>query len=139
LRINSAKNVTIYGGLQTPSFLLSTGINGVGYAAGAGGAVTQASAKSTLVTLHKPTGQVTMHSAELAAGASVSFTLNNSQIAASDLVVVNIASGASADGYGVAVTAVAAGSCRIQLRNSSAAALSEAVVLNFALLKGALA
>ena len=42
---------------------------------------------------------------------------------------------AAADSYAVTVDAVAAGSCRVQLRNVSAGALGEAVVLNFAVLK----
>ncbi|MBV9529245.1 hypothetical protein [Sphingomonas sp.] len=111
------------------------GIAPVGYSTGAGGAVTQATAKSTGVTLNKLSGQVTMNAGSLAAGAAAGFTLTNSQIAASDIVKVNIASGASADSYVVGVDAVAAGSCRISLRNLSAGALAEAVVLNFAVIK----
>jgi hypothetical protein len=111
----------------------------IGYRAGAGGAVVQATSKSTGVTLNKASGQVTMHNASLAAGAAASFTLTNSQIGAADAVIVNIAAGASADSYEVTVSAVAAGSCRVQLRNIAAAALGEAVVLNFAILKGATA
>ena len=107
----------------------------LGYGAGAGGAVTQATSKATGVTLNKASGQVTLHNAALAAGASVSFTLTNSVIAATDVVVANIGSGATADAYAVEVTAVVAGSCRIQLRNDSAAALSEALLLNFAVIK----
>ena len=37
--------------------------------------------------------------------------------------------------YAVQVDAVAAGSCRIQLRNISAGSLSEALTLNFAVFK----
>ena len=93
----------------------------IGYQAGAGGAITQATSKSTAVTLHKPCGQVTMHNASLAAGAMVSFTLTSNNIAATDTVAVSIASGASADSYDVSVTAVGNTTCRIQLRNLSAA------------------
>jgi hypothetical protein len=54
-------------------------------------------------------------------------------IAAGDVVIVNIASGATTSSYGVGVQAVAAGSCSIHLRNVTAAtSLSEALVLNFA-------
>ena len=49
---------------------------------------------------------------------------------------MNIKSGATANAYNVAVTAVAAGSCRIQLHNLLGGTdLSEAVVLNFAVIK----
>ena len=113
------------------------GTNGIGYAPGAGGSVVQATSKSTGVTLNKLSGQITTNAAALAAGASAAFTLTNSQIAASDTVLVTIASGATSGSYVVQVEATAAGSCRIQLRNVSAGALSEAVVLNFAVIKAA--
>ena len=108
---------------------------GVGYGTGAGGAVTQITSKATGVTLNKVCGQITMTNAALAAATSVSFTLTNSAIAATDFVGVNIQSAATADSYSVTVDAVAAGSCRIQLRNISAGSLSEALVLNFAVIK----
>lgn len=110
---------------------------GVGYATGAGGAVTQATSKSTGVTLNHATGAITMNGAALAAGATVAFTLTNSFIAATDVVVVNIKSGGTAASYHTQVAAVAAGSCSIELSNTSGGSLSEAVVLNFAVIKGA--
>ena len=100
-----------------------------------GGVVTQATSKSTGVQLDRRCGQITLNGAALAAAAEVSFTLTNSHIAASDVVVVNIGSGASADSYTVDVTAVADGSCRIQVGNVSAGSLSEALVLNFGVIK----
>ena len=104
----------------------------IGYDTGAGGTAAQATSKSTGVTINKACGQVTMNAASLVAGASVSFTLTDSAIGANDEVAVWVKSGASADAYEVSVTAVAAGSCRIQLRNFSAGALAEAVVIGFA-------
>lgn len=109
---------------------------GVGYATGAGGAVTQATSKSTGVTLNKVTGQITMHAAALAASATVGFTLTNSTIKATDVVDVSIASGATADSYDKPVVdATGTGSCRIQIRNKSGGSLGEALVLNFVVLK----
>lgn len=102
-----------------------------------GGVVTQATSKSTGVQLDRRCGQITMHNAALAAGAEVSFTLTNSHINAADIVVVNIGSGATADSYIAHVTAVADGSCRIQLTNLSGGSLGEALVLNFGVIKGA--
>jgi hypothetical protein len=109
---------------------------GIGYATGAGGTVTQATDKSTGVTLNKVTGQITTHNATLDAGAEVGFTVTNSAVAATDVVIVNIASGATADSYNVGIDAVASGSFRITLTNVSASNLGEAIVLNFAVLKG---
>ena len=116
-----------------------TATTSMGYPTGTGGTVTQATSKSTGVTLNKITGQITMNAAALAQNTTVSFTMTNSFIGANDLLIVNIKSGATANAYTTQVELVAAGSCRIHLRNSSSSALSEAVVLGFAIIKGAIA
>jgi hypothetical protein len=109
---------------------------GVGYGAGAGAAVTQLTSKSTGVTSNTITGQITMNNASLAATTTVGFTLTNSAIAATDVVLVTIKSGATANSYQVQVSATAAGSCLIEVRNTTAGALGEAVVLNYVVIKG---
>lgn len=108
-----------------------------GYGAGAGGSVTQLTSKATAVTLNKLCGRITMHNAALAAAAEVAFTLTNSLIAATDVVVVNMQSVGTAGAYFVSVGAVAAGSCSITVGNASTGSLSQAVVLNFVVIKGA--
>lgn len=107
---------------------------GIGYATGAGGTVTQATSKSTAVTLNTVTGQVTMNAAALAADTTVSFTLTNSAIAATDLVVLNHLSGGTAGAYTLNAQA-AAGSASVNVRNITAASLSEAIVIAFAVIK----
>lgn len=107
----------------------------LGYATGAGGAVTQATSKATGVTLNRPSGAITLHNAALAAATAVSFTLTNSTIAATDVVTVSIKSGATAGAYVATVDAVAAGSAQISLRNLTAGSLGEAVVISFAVIK----
>lgn len=107
----------------------------LGYATGAGGAVTQSTDKTTGVTLNKICGAITTNNATLNAGVEVSFTLTNSTIAATDVVVASIKSGATAGAYALTVDAVAAGSCRISLSNQSAGNLGEAIVINFAVVK----
>lgn len=108
-----------------------------GYATGTGGTVAQATSKSTAVTLNKLSGQITMNAEQLNRNTGVSFTLTNSFIAATDVVVVCIASGATADTYTATVDAIAAGSCSIHLHNHSTGTdLSEAVVINFVVIKG---
>jgi hypothetical protein len=78
-----------------------------------------------------------MNAATLNRNTGVSFTLNNTFIAATDVLIVNIASGATANIYTATVDAVAAGSCVIHLHNHSTGTdLSEAVVLNFVVIKG---
>lgn len=117
----------------------SVGTAAFGYATGAGGTVTQATSKSTGVTLNKLCGRITMHAAALAAAAEVAFTLTNSFIAATDVVVVNVQSVGTVGAYFVEVGAVSAGSCSITLGNCSAGSLSQAVVLNFIVIKAAAA
>ncbi len=105
-----------------------------GYITGEGGAVTQATSKSTGVTLSKKCGTVTMHNAALAADTLVSFTLTNTTIAATDVIVLNHASGGTAGKY-VLNAQAAAGSALITVTNISAGALSEAIVIRFAVVK----
>lgn len=105
-----------------------------GYAQG-GGSVTQATSKATGVTLNTPCGQLTMNGEALAASTAVAFTLTNSQIAPQDVVAISIKSGATAGAYAVSTLDIASGTVKIVLRNLTAGSLSEAVVLNFVLIK----
>ena len=117
--------------------LLSAGpLGGVGYATGAGGTVTQATSKATGVTLNKVTGAITLNAAALDAGTIVSFTLTDSAIAATDVLVLNHISGGTAGAYGLNAQA-AAGSASINVLNATAGSLSEAIVIKFAVIKGA--
>ncbi len=106
----------------------------LGYTAEAQGTVTQATSKSTAVTLNKSAGQITMNNAALAAATNVTFTLNNSFISSNDIVILNVSSGATAGAYNCWVSGLSAGAATITVRNISAGSLSEAVVINFALI-----
>ena len=101
-----------------------------------GGAVTQATSKSTGVTLNQPCGQITTDDASLAGAAEVSSTVTNSEVAATDVVSVCVQSGASTGTYIASVSAVAAGSFDVTLSNVGTTA-GEALVLNFVVIKGA--
>ena len=127
MRIDSSGNVLV------------TSAAGLGYGTGAGGTVTQATSRTTGVTLSKPAGKITLFSTTATAGTFASFTLTNTLIAATDVVIVNFASATSANKYSLFVTAVAAGSCRIQVYNIAAVAVAEAPVINFCVLKGEVA
>jgi len=131
-------------GATTPSTIVGTTVycsSEIGYTAAAQGTVTQATSKSTGVTLNKSAGQITMNNAALAAGAAVSFVLTNSTISANDTIIVNVASnttGSLAGAYTTYVSYLAAGSALITLRNLTAAtSYSEAVVINYAIIHGA--
>ena len=119
--------------------LIENSVNGIGYGIGAGGTVTQATSKSTPVTLNKPCGQITMHNAALAAGTTTAFSLYSTHITSSDVVFVGVSNqGVSTHtAYWTEVSEVGNGSCVIFLTNRGAAPLSEAVKLNFAIIKGA--
>ena len=105
-----------------------------GYITGEGGTVTQATSKATAVTLSKKCGEITMNAASLAADTTVTFTLTNSTIAATDLLVLNHVSGGTAGAYLLNGQA-AAGSVSINVRNVTAGALAEAIVIGFAVIK----
>jgi hypothetical protein len=120
-----------------PEFSTCYATEEIGYAAAAQGAVTQATSKSTAVTLNKSAGQITMNAEALATVTTVSFTLNNSTISAKDTLIVCISSGATTGAYLVYVSNLTAGSAVISLRNFTAGTLSEAVVVNFAVIHSA--
>jgi len=125
MRIDSSGNVLV------------TNVAGLGYGAGAGGTVTQATSKSTAVTLNKPTGQITMNAAALAATTTVAFTFNSTLIAAVDNLLITLNAGAgNAANYNI-WSNVGAGGANIYVRNISGGSLSDALVLNFSIIKGA--
>jgi len=135
-RITSLDNATI--GATTPAAVTGTNVlatTTLGYKAGSGGTVTQATDKTTAVTLNKINGEIVMNGAALADDATAAFTLTNSTIAATDVVIVNVASVGTAGAYQVTVGAVAAGSCSISVLNVSGGSLSQAIKLNFAVIK----
>jgi len=107
----------------------------IGYTAAAQGTVTQATDKSTAVTLNKSAGRITMNNASLTTATNATFTLNNSFISANDTVILTISGGQTTPGsYNVFANSLAAGSVSISLRNISGGTLSEAVVINFAII-----
>jgi hypothetical protein len=114
------------------NFVLSGGE--LGYTSEASGTVTQLTDKSTGVTLNKSAGEITLNNAALANITNVSFTLTNSTISAKDVVVLSVSSGATAGAYNCWISSKTAGSCVITIRNLSGGSLSEAFVINFAII-----
>jgi hypothetical protein len=109
---------------------------GAGYMSGQGGTVTQATSKSTGVSLSKLCGNITMDAASLAADTAVSFAFTNANIAAGDLLIMSHISGGTLGAYSVTPSSFAAGSCQVNVRNLTAGALAEAIVLRFIIIKG---
>ena len=97
--------------------------------------------KSSPITLSKKCGQITMDDAELAANAVATFVLTNTEITAGDLLILNhVATTGSNSTTGTpgayALNArCAAGSATIDVTNISGGALSENIVIGFALVK----
>ena len=119
-----------------PEFTTCYATQELGYAASVQGTVTQGSSKTTAVTLNRPMGRITMNGALLAGGASALFTLNNTTISARDVVIVSVSGGGTAGAYWPFVSSQAAGSAVIGLYNNTAGNLSEAVIINFAVIHG---
>lgn len=112
----------------------------LGYGTGAGGTVTQATSKSTAVAINKPTGRITMNASALAAGASTSFAVNNSIVATTDTVILALSGGTTDTNlYRIEMRGVGAGSFVVRVTNLSASSLSEALLINFAVISGATA
>ena len=117
-----------------PEFTTCYASQEIGYSAAAQGAVTQATSKSTGVTLNKSAGQITMDAASLAATTNVTFTLTNNLLSAKDVLILNVSGAATAGAYNCWVSSMTAGSATITLRNISGGSLSEAVVINYAII-----
>jgi hypothetical protein len=125
-------NPTGTGNVLTARGVLSRNATaGIGYATGAGGAVTQATSRTTGVTLNTICGAITLVSA---AGSTspASFTVTNSAVAATDLVTCSVKSGT--DKRQAIVTAVGAGSFEITTWTLSGTT-TEQPVINFAVIK----
>ena len=105
--------------------------SGVGYAAGAGGAVTQITSRTTGVTLNTVAGAITLVSAAGSA-TPATLTVTDSAVAATDVIKVVQKSGA--DKYHLLVTNVAAGSFQITFFTTGGTT-TESPVFNFAVIK----
>ena len=127
MRIDSSGNV-----------LVTSTSGGLGYGTGTGGTVTQLTSKSTSVTLNKITGRIITNNAALAANTVAQFVVNNTLATTTDTIIVNVwESGLSLDKYIVTASPGGAnGYFYIQVRNTSAGSLSDAVNINYTIIKG---
>jgi hypothetical protein len=121
---------TVDGGLIAASFFSTS--SPIGFASGAGGTVTQATSKSTSVTLNKACGQITTANTSIASNAVASFTFNNLFIDSTAQVLFEVQSGAAAGAsYVVEADNKGSGTCRVSIRNVTTGALAETLVLSF--------
>ena len=105
---------------------------GIGYSTGSGGQVTQATDKSTGVTINVASGRITMSNAALAAGATVSFTVTNSLCTNTDLWVACHSAGGTSGSYRVDVNGIFTGTFNVTITNISGGTLSQAIQIRFA-------
>ena len=129
-------------GIVTAKPIVAAGITttsataGLGYATGAGGAVTQTTNITTGVTLSKLSGTITTVASTLAAQATVEFIVTNTLVEATDVIAVSTTYAGGGSPM-VSVAQVGAGTFSIVLFNATTAttALDAAVVINFAVIK----
>jgi hypothetical protein len=115
---------------------ISVGSGGLGYATGVGGTVTQITSRTTGVTLSKLCGSIITDASSLAAAGEAKFTVTNTLVAATDVVVCCLKTD-SATGTSLAyVSDVADGSFEITITNLHAStADTSASTINFAVIK----
>jgi hypothetical protein len=115
---------------------LVTTTTGLGFYTGAGGTIPQLTTKATAFELNKMCGQITTAANSLSANTAVSATWTNNKIAATDVVIINHKSGGTLGSY-VFNVACLAGTATLTIRNiEHTGSLSEALVLNFVVIKG---
>jgi hypothetical protein len=103
-----------------------------------GSTVTQATNRTTGVTINALSGTITTNNASLAAEAAATFTVTNSEIAIDDVVIVSIRSGSNGGNTKAFVSTVAAGSFAMSIANDNPAAGTAetgAIIINFTVLK----
>jgi hypothetical protein len=119
--------------LTNTGILSSSNTVGVGYATGAGGAVTQATSFNTGVTLSTICGVITLFTSATVAGTVSTFVVTNTKVAATDVVVLSWGTGTN-PGALLSVANVASGSFTITWEAVSAQASSTRTI-NFAIIK----
>jgi hypothetical protein len=98
------------------------------------GTVTQASSRSTAVTLNAPAGVITTDSTAIATGGNATFTVNNSYVKADSVILLTLnTTGLAAYPIHLAVETVAAGSFAVRIFNATGANLA-AIKINYAIL-----
>lgn len=135
----TSTGLAVTGVVSATSSITSSGqTSGIGYATGAGGAVTQTTSRTTGVTLNTVCGSIQTDTSSLAAGTAATFVVTNSAIAIGDVPVVAIRSGSNGGNTTVQVVGVTNNSCSIQVSNNNAvggAAETGAIIINFAIIK----
>lgn len=131
------QDLLVNANVQATGNIKSSGATGgVGYRTGAGGAVTQATNRTTGVALNKMCGAITTNNTSLAAGAAATFTVTAAAIDITDTVNVTIRSGATTNQTRVEANGVTASSFDITVENNHAStAETGAIIINYSIIK----
>lgn len=114
------------------NLVLQSSLTKMGY--GRGGTFSQSTSKVTSVSANTFAGLITMNAAALAANTTVSFTVTLTGAASDDYVMAQHVSGGTAGSYFVKASP-GANQFVVTVRNITAGSLSEAVVIQFMVLK----
>lgn len=128
---------TVYATTVTASTsVLSTGAGGIGYATGAGVAVTQLTSRTTTTptTGAKTTGAVTLFTTTAVVGTYFSFTVPNTAIAVTDTVVLSVRGATNT--YVAFVSAITAATSFQVTMASVVGTASDTPIVNFTIIKG---
>jgi len=135
-QFNSAGNVTAGNVLSAGTITSNSKTAGIGYRSGAGNVATQLNSKSDSVTLDALTGEITTNAAVIAGGAAVTFTVNNSAIANTDVMIINQVSVGNLGDYSFSPVCNNS-SANITIVNRTNQNRADAIVLRFAVIRGA--
>ena len=116
--------------------VLSSGTGGIGYATGAGVAVTQLTSRTTTTptTGVSKSGAVTLFTTTAVVGTYFSFTVPNTGIAVTDTVVLSVRGATNT--YTASVTAITAATSFQITMASVAGTASDTPIVNFTIIKG---
>jgi len=107
----------------------------LGYGIGTGGVVTQLTDKSTTVTLNRPSGQIVTANELISVSAVKTFTLVNSTISSTDVLILNHAAG---NNFGIYVLNARCqnGSAQISILNEDTSSQADVLTISFVVIKG---
>jgi len=133
---NPSVALDVTGSIASTGSILSSGTAGIGYATGAGIAVTQGTSRTTSppTTGADSCGAITVFTAVAVVGTYFSFTVPNTGIAATDTVVLSVRGGSNTYVANCSQI-IAATSFRVTMV-SVAGTASDAPIVNFTIIKG---
>lgn len=126
---------TFFSVIDTGAYITFTRPIGYAHDQGVGGAVTQLTSKTTAVTLDKVCGVITTHNEAMGAQDTKSFQVNNVYSHIHDVVILNMQNGGTAGAYRFNARPND-GHFHIDItRGPSGGSLSEALIINYAIIK----